>query len=72
LMGGGKAGGGEHGSAERKRKSKDGVLPFDHFERDAEAAEEGHEKIVRQFPVFSSLVRTVVCGAKSWLLRCFL
>lgn len=42
LMGSGKAGGGEHGSAKRKWKGKDGVLPFDHLEGDAKVAESGH------------------------------
>ena len=47
LMGGGKTGGGKHGPAEREGESEDGVLPLDHFERDAEIVEEGHETIVR-------------------------
>ena len=51
LMGGGKAGGGEHGSAESERESEDGVLPLDHFERDAEIVKDGHRKIVRQLSV---------------------
>ena len=47
-MGGGKARGGEHGSAESERESEDGVLPLDHFEGDAEVVEDGHGKIVKQ------------------------
>ena len=42
LVGGGKAGSGEHGSAEGEWESEDGVLPFDHFKGDAEVAEDGH------------------------------
>ena len=42
LMGSGKAGGSEHGSAEREWKREDGVLPLDHFERYAEVAQDGH------------------------------
>ena len=41
-MAGGKAGGGEHGSAQSEWESEDGVLPLDHFERDAEVVEDGH------------------------------
>jgi hypothetical protein len=41
-MGGGKSGGGEHGSAESEWESEDGVLPLDHFEGDAEVVEDGH------------------------------
>ena len=47
-MGGGKAGGGQHGSAESERESEDGVLPLDHFQRYAEVVEDGHGKIVKQ------------------------
>ncbi len=47
-MGAGQTGGGEHGSAKRERESEDGMLPLDHFEGDAEVAEEGHGKILRQ------------------------
>jgi len=47
-MAGGKAGGGEHGSAESEGERKDGVLPLDHFEGHAEVAEKGHRRIVRQ------------------------
>ena len=43
-----KAGSGEHGSAESERESEDGVLPLDHFERNAQVAQDGHRKIVRQ------------------------
>jgi len=53
-MGGGKAGGGEHGSAESERESEDGMLPLDHFEGDAEVVEDGHGKIVEQAAVLSS------------------
>jgi hypothetical protein len=42
LMGGGKAGGGKHGSAESEGESEDGVLPLNHFERDAEIVKDGH------------------------------
>ena len=42
LMGGGKSGGGEHGSAEGEGERENGVLPFDHFERDAEVVEDWH------------------------------
>jgi hypothetical protein len=42
LMNGGKAGGGEHGSAESERESEDGVLPLDHLEGDAEVVEDRH------------------------------
>jgi len=48
LMGGGKAGGGEHSSAEREGESEDGVFPLDHFEGDAKVAKQGHGKIVEQ------------------------
>lgn len=41
-MGGGQAGGGQHGSAEGERESEDGMLPLDHLERDAEIVEDGH------------------------------
>src|SRR5271166_3310603 len=54
LVGGGKTGGGEHGSAEGKWESEDGVLPLDHLESDAEVVKDGHRKIVRQFSVLSS------------------
>jgi hypothetical protein len=47
LMGGGKAGGGQHGSAQSERKSKNGMLPLDHVQSESEAAKKGHEKIVR-------------------------
>ena len=53
LMGSGKAGGGEHGSAKSEWKGKNGVLPFDHLERDAKVAESGHETIVKQLAVLS-------------------
>jgi len=42
LMSGGKARGGEHGSAEREWESEDGVLPLDHFKGDAEVVKNGH------------------------------
>ena len=42
LMSGGKAGSGEHGSAERERESEDGVLPLDHLQRDAQVVQDGH------------------------------
>ena len=42
LVGAGKARSGEHGSAERKRERKDGVLPLDHFEGNAKVVEDGH------------------------------
>jgi len=48
LMGGGKAGGGEHGAAESEGESEDGVLPLNHFERDAEIVKGGHGTIVEQ------------------------
>ena len=48
LVSGGQAGSGEHGSAESERESEDGVLPLDHFERNAQVAQDGHRKIVRQ------------------------
>jgi hypothetical protein len=32
----------QHGSAKRKRKHEDGMLPLDHFEGDAEVVENGH------------------------------
>src|ERR1700733_11284571 len=51
LMSAGKAGGGGHGSAERERESEDGMLPLDHFKRDAQVVENGHRKIVRHFVV---------------------
>jgi len=54
LMGAGKAGGSQHGSAEGKRESEDGVLPFDHFESDAEVVKDGHRKIVRHAAGLSS------------------
>ena len=47
-MGSGKAGGGEHGSAKREREREDGVLPLDHFQGDAQVAQDGHESIVMQ------------------------
>jgi hypothetical protein len=53
-MGAGKAGGSQHGSAEGKRESEDGVLPFDHFESDAEVVKDGHRKIVRHAAGLSS------------------
>ena len=42
LMRGGEAGSGEHGSAECKRESEDGVLPLDHFKSDTEVVQDGH------------------------------
>ena len=42
LMGGGKAGSGEHGPAESEGEGEDGVLPLNHFESDAEIVKEGH------------------------------
>ena len=54
LMRTGKAGSGEHGSAESERESEDGVLPLDHFERNAQVAQDGHRKFVRQGRRFSS------------------
>lgn len=51
LMDSGKAGGGEHGSAEREGESEDRMLPLDHLESDAEIVEDGHRKIVRQLSV---------------------
>ena len=45
-MGSGKAGGGEHGSAQSEGESEDRVLPLDHFEGYAEVVENGHRKIV--------------------------
>jgi hypothetical protein len=48
LMGGGKAGSGEHGSAESEGESEDGVLPLNHFESDAEIVKDGHGTIVEQ------------------------
>ena len=51
LMDCGKAGGGEHGSAEREGESEDRMLPLDHLESDAEIVEDGHRKIVRQLSV---------------------
>ncbi len=53
-MGGGQAGGGEHGSAEREWESEDGVFPLNHFQGDAEIAKQRHGKIVRQFSVLGS------------------
>jgi hypothetical protein len=50
-MGAGKAGGGEHGSAESEGESEDGVLPLDHFESHAEVAKERHGTIVEQVSV---------------------
>ena len=48
LMSAGKAGSGEHGPAESEGESEDGMLPLDHFERDAQVVKNGHRKIVRQ------------------------
>jgi hypothetical protein len=53
LMGRGKAGGGQHGSADSERESEDGVLPLNHFQGDAEVVEYGHGKIVEQGTVVS-------------------
>lgn len=39
---------GEHGPAQRKWESENRVLPFDHFQRDAEGVKNTHRKIVRQ------------------------
>ena len=39
---GGQASGGQHRAAEGKWERKDGVLPLDHLERDAQVAEQGH------------------------------
>ena len=61
LMGGGKARGGEHGSAKSERESEDGVLPLDHLESDAEAVEDRHGKIVKQFSVLSSQLLSAFC-----------
>ena len=62
LMSGGKAGSGEHGSAERERESEDGVLPLDHLQGDAKVAEDGHREIVRQMRLADSNWRFLVCG----------
>jgi len=48
LMGGWKAGGGQHGSAKSKWEREDRVLPLDHFQGDAKVVEDGHGKIVKQ------------------------
>jgi hypothetical protein len=50
LMGGGKAGSGEHSATESERESEDGVLPLNHFESDAEIVKDGHGTIVEQAP----------------------
>jgi hypothetical protein len=75
-MGGGKAGGGEHGSAKSEGESEDGMLPLDHFQGDAEVVEDGHGKIVEQWsvvsvqcPVLSSQF-SVLRKAKSTALGC--
>ena len=64
LMGGGKAGSGEHGSAESEREGEDGVLPLDHFQSNAKVVKYGHGKIVEQWPGVSG--QGLVLG--SWLL----
>ena len=64
LMRGGKAGGGEHGSAESERKSEDGVLPLDHFERDTQVVKDGHREIVTE----NSCQLPLLGGAIRWLL----
>jgi len=60
LMRCGKAGSGEHGSAEREWESEDGVLPLDHLERDAEVVENGHREIVRQMRAAVSKWRSAI------------
>lgn len=47
-MRGGQSPRGQHRAAQRKRQREDGVLPFDHLQRYAQAAKDGHESIVMQ------------------------
>ena len=44
LMRSGQASSGEHSARERKREREDGMLPFDHLERDAQVVEQEHGK----------------------------
>ena len=48
LMNGGKARRSQHGSAKRKWEHENRMLPLDHFQRNAQAAQNRHIKIVKQ------------------------
>ena len=48
LMRAGETAGSEDSPAQSEREREDGMLPLDHLQRDAEAAEDRHQEIVKQ------------------------
>src|SRR5271169_3106927 len=69
-MGGGEAGSGQHGSADSKRESEDGVLPLNHVEGYAEVAEDGHGNNVSVLSLSSRSKPCVIMGiSRYWWFR---